>query len=104
MSVEEAGLVHEGACVGARGATGSFRHRRPRRTDVERREHRSRLGGQREETDKRCTPRMQQNRNIGHAARRSTRGSSDRKLRVFRACSTCIYIYIYVYVHMYVHI
>lgn len=51
------GLVHEGACVGARGATGSFRHRRPRRTDVDRREYDSCLGGQREETDDLCIPR-----------------------------------------------
>lgn len=50
-------LVHEGACVGARGATGSFRHRRPRRTDVKRREHDSRLGGQREGVDNRCISR-----------------------------------------------
>lgn len=41
---EVLGLVREGACVGARGATGSFRHRRPRRTDVKEREHDNSFG------------------------------------------------------------
>lgn len=69
------GLVREGACVGARGATGSFRHRRPRRTDVQRRERGSRLGGQREEKrDRVARVELRSTQNVLFAGKRELRG------------------------------